>query len=132
MPKTKYLRVSRNKDPITLRLGHQTIEETNKYTYLGEINNRNMNMKEQIKSIEGKVEAAYQTLIAITEDREFKSIKMQAVWTLLETCIIPFITYASETWHINKTENKGLNQSINSIQMVYSINLHRKIQYNKL
>ena len=34
MPKTKYLRVGKNKNPITLKLGHQTIDETEKYTYL--------------------------------------------------------------------------------------------------
>ena len=55
-------------------------------------------MKDQIKSIESKVEAAYQTLIAITEDQNFKSIKMECIWKLVKTCIIPIITYASETW----------------------------------
>ena len=74
-----------------------------------------MNMSDQIKAIEGKVEAAYQTLIAVAEDREFKKIKMEAIWTLVQTCIMPIITYASETWHLNKGENKKLNQSLDKI-----------------
>ena len=110
MAKTKYLRTGKLKTPITLNLGTQTIEETEKYTYLGEINNRKMNMSNQITAIIGKVEAAYQTLIAVAEDREFKKIRMQAVWTLTQTCIIPIITYASETWHLSKQEKKKLNQ----------------------
>ena len=86
MPKTKYLRVGKNNNPVNLKLGQSTIEETEKYTYLGEVNNRRMNMSEQISAIEGKIEAAYQTLIAVAEDREFKKIKMGAI------CFEPFIT----------------------------------------
>ena len=115
MPKTKYLRVGKKEPPITLKLGNQTLEETTKYTYLGEINNQRMNMKDQITAIEGKVEAAYQTLIAVAEDREFKGIKMQAIWVLVNTCITPLITYASETWTLTKQEEKKMNQMLDKI-----------------
>ena len=74
-----------------------------------------MNMTEQITSIGRKVEAAYQTLIAVAEDREFRGIKMQAIWTLIQTCITPIVTYASETWHINKQETKKLNQILDKV-----------------
>ena len=74
-----------------------------------------MNMSDQLTNIEGKVEAAYQTLIAVTEDREFRGIKMQSIWLLIRTCIIPIITYASETWHITKIEQKKLNQCLDKI-----------------
>ena len=92
MAKTKYLRTGKNKEQINLNLGDKTIEETDKYTYLGEINNKQMNLSNQIKAIEGKVEAAYQTIITVAEDREFKKIKMQTIWTLIHTCILPIIT----------------------------------------
>ena len=115
MPKTKYLRTGKNKDQIELKLGDSTIDETDKYTYLGEVNNKNMNLKDQIKIIESKVEAAYQTLIAIAEDQNFKDIKMECVWKLVQTCIIPIITYASETWEPNKGEMKKLNQILDKI-----------------
>ena len=75
MAKTKYLRIGRKNNPITLKLGDRTIEETEKYTYLGEINNKKMNLADQIKNINSKVEAAYQTLIIVAEDREFIGIK---------------------------------------------------------
>ena len=115
MPKTKYLRASKRKTPIELNIGERTIEETGKYTYLGEVNNRNMNLKDHLKHIRGKVEGAYQTLLTIAEDNEFKGIKMQCIWKLVETCIVPIITYASETWEPNKSEMKQLNQMLDKI-----------------
>ena len=115
MPKTKYLRPGRNKEEIELMLGDQRVEETDKYTYLGEVNNKQMNLKDQIKNIEGKVEAAYQTIMTITEDQNFKNIKMESIWKLVKTCIIPIITYASETWEPNKSEMKKLNQILDKI-----------------
>ena len=118
MPKTKFLRPGKsntNNKKIELKLGENTIEETEKYTYLGEVNNRGMNLKDQIKSIEGKVEAAYQTLVAVAEDQNFKTIKMECIWKLVKTCIIPIITYASETWEPSKGEMKKLNQILDKI-----------------
>ena len=115
MPKTKYLRTGKNKEDITLKLGEKKLEETDKYMYLGEINNKKMNMYDQIKSIESKVEAAYQTLTAVTEDREFRGIKMKSIWLLVKTCIIPIITYACETWSTNKMELKNLNQVLDKV-----------------
>ena len=91
------------------------MEETDKFTCLGEINNRMMNLSDQIKSINSKAEAAYQRLMTITEDRDFKGIKMASVWLLVSTCIIPIITYASETWNTTKQETKKLNQLLDKI-----------------
>ena len=115
MPKTKYLRPGNQKNTINLKLGDMNVEETDKYTYLGEVNNKLMNLKDQIRNIEGKVEAAYQTIITITEDQNFKYIKMESIWKLLKTCIIPIITYASETWEPNKGEMKKLDQTLDKI-----------------
>ena len=115
MPKTKYLRAVKAQGTIELKLGERIIEETDKYTYLGEVNNKKMNLQEQIKNIEIKIELAYQTLITIAEDREFKKIRMEAIWKLVNTCIIPIITYASETWDPTKQELKNLNQALDKI-----------------
>ena len=40
---------------------------------------------------------------------------MQAVWKLVQTCVVPIITYASETWHLLKNETKRLNQALDKI-----------------
>ena len=54
MQKTKFLRTGKQKDKIELKIGGKNIEETDKYTYLGEVNNKAMNLKDQIKDIERK------------------------------------------------------------------------------
>ena len=35
---------------------------------------------------------------------------METTWKLIETCIQPIITYASETWNLNKKEEKDLDR----------------------
>ena len=115
MSKTKVMRPGKHKMSINLKIGDKNIDETDKYTYLGDINNKAMNLKDQIKAIEGKVEAAYQTIIAVAEDQNFKDIKMQCIWKLVRTCIVPIITYACETWEPIKSEMKKLNQILDKI-----------------
>ena len=51
-----------------LKLGDMEIEETDKYKYLGEIINNKGNLEDHIKMLEGKVEAAYQTILHIAKD----------------------------------------------------------------
>ena len=115
MPKTKFMVTGNRKHNINLKLGERQVDETDKYTYLGEVNNKRMNLKDQITQIERKTEAAYQTLIAVAEDREFRGIKMEAIWRLVSTCITPIITYASETWEPTKHEMKRLSQTLDKI-----------------
>ena len=40
---------------------------------------------------------------------------METIWTLIETCIIPIITYGSETWDINQNQTKRLNRILDNI-----------------
>ena len=44
-------------------------------------------------------------------DKEFKGIKMRALWELVETSIIPIITYVSECWKMTQ-EDRRLTQTI--------------------
>jgi hypothetical protein len=100
-------------EPITkdkLTLGHMEIERTEKYKYLGEIINDRSTLENQIQEIKKKTEAAYQTILLIAGDQNFRNIEMGTVWKLLETCIIPIITYGAETWNPNKQETKELNR----------------------
>ena len=115
MSKTKFLRIGKSKQKVELKIGKDVIDETDKYTYLGEVNNKSMNLKDHIKNIEGKSEAAYQTIIAVTEDQNFKNIKMECIWKLIKTCIIPKITYGCERWELLKSETEKLNQILDRI-----------------
>jgi len=60
--------------------------------------------------LKGKVEGAYQTMLAVTNDNNFKGIEMEVIWKLYETCIIPIITYAAETWNTRVRDIKDLNR----------------------
>jgi uncharacterized protein YggT (Ycf19 family) len=67
------------------------------------------------KEIKSKAEAAYQTILQIAGDKNFKNIQMGTIWKLLETCIIPIITYGAETWNLNKQETKEINKILDQI-----------------
>ena len=91
------------------------LDNVNSYKYLGEVINDKENLENHIKQLEGKVESTYQTILAIAEDKNFKNIKMKSIWKLVDTCIIPIITYGCETWTKNKKENKKLNAILDNI-----------------
>ena len=40
---------------------------------------------------------------------------MDSIWKLLETCIIPIITYGADTWNLNKQETKELDKILDQI-----------------
>ena len=71
--------------------------------------NDKTNLKDQIAQLERKLEAAYQTILAIASDRHFRNTQMETIWKLVTTCLIPIITYGGETRKPTKTEKKKLN-----------------------
>ena len=46
-------------------------------------------------------------------NKEFKGMKMQAIWKLVEAVIIPIMTYAAEGWNCNKTDTNKLQTIFN-------------------
>ena len=91
------------------------IEPTDKYKYLGETVNKKTKPERPNKQIEGKVEAAYQAMLAKAGDRHFKNIHMETIWKPMSTCITPIIAYAGETRKPTKEERKKLNQPLDRI-----------------
>ena len=63
----------------------------------------------------GKVEAAYQTIMTMTGNPEFNDIEMEIIWKLLETCIQSIMTYGGETWNTTKKEMQEINRSLDKI-----------------
>ena len=74
-----------------------------------------MSLEPNITKAKSKAEGALQTILAIAGDPLFKGIQMETIWKLIETCIIPIITYRSETWETTKKENKATNQILDNI-----------------
>ena len=103
------------KNKTTFRLGNTELEKTDKYKYLGEIINEKHNLEDQIKQNRMKSEGALQTILGIAKDPHLKGIEMDTVWKLLETCIIPILTYGCETWAPLKKEYKELNRILDQI-----------------
>ena len=98
-----------------LKLGDMEIEETDKYKYLCEIINNKGNLEDHIQMLEGKVEAAYQTILHIAKDKNFKGLKMAIIWKLVETCIIPIITYGAESRTTTHKESQKIQTIMNNI-----------------
>jgi len=116
--KSKVMRIGKDterQNAHQFKLGDMDIEYADKYKYLGQLINNKTNLSDHIKSIKGKCEATYQTILNILYNREFGNVRMKAIWKLVEVCIIPVITYASETWEPKKTEMKMLNSILDNI-----------------
>ena len=63
--------------------------------------------------LEGKVEAAYQTILHIAKDKNFKGLKIAILWKLVETCIIPIITYGAESRTTTHKESQKIQTIMN-------------------
>jgi hypothetical protein len=113
--KSKILILNKKKQDHNLKLGEMELETTEKYKYLGEIINKSKNLKDQIEENRRKAEGAFQTILTIAGDPTLKNLEMEIVWKLVETCIIPIITYGGETWDLNKGENKKSNAILDNI-----------------
>ncbi len=114
--KSKVLKIGKKgeKNP-NLKLGNMEMDMTKTYEYLGETINDKGNIENHIKKIRGKAEAAYQTVRVIAGDKDFNLIDMETTWKLIETCVLPIITYASETWNNTKEQTKSLNRILDNI-----------------
>ena len=113
--KSQSMTIGKTNEQPKFTLGQMQVVATEKYKYLGEMVNEKLNLKDQVKQIEGKVEAAYQAMLVIAGDCHFKNIHMETFWKLVSACIIPIITYAGETRKPTKEENKKLNQLLDRI-----------------
>ena len=114
--KSKVMIMKKNPQLQTqLKLGEMIIKTTENYKYLGEIINHKKTTKNQIDEAKRKAEGALQTILTIAEDPILRGIQMETIWKLIDTCIIPIITYGSELWNPNKKETKQIDQVLDNI-----------------
>ncbi len=97
------------------KIGDLELEETETYKYLGETLNNSGNIADHIKSIKGKVEAAYQTIRLISGNHDFKGLEMETIWKLIETCILPIALYGAETWNNTKKQTEEIDRILDNI-----------------
>ena len=103
IPKCKVIR-SGPGPKTQLEMNGKILEEVTAYKYLGDMVNSKGNLKDQITEIKKKIHAATQEILSETGNKEFKGMKMKAIWLLVETVIVPIITYGSEAWNATKQE----------------------------
>ena len=102
------------KEPSSkLTLNGQILDEVEAYNYLGEMINNKGNLSAHITELEKKIQAATQNIITETGNKELKGIKMEAVWQLVDSIIIPILTYGAERWDPTKTELQQLQTIMN-------------------
>jgi len=97
------------------KLGDLTIDPTDNYKYLGQTMDRNNRNQTHISNIKGKVESAYQTILSIMGNKNFRNIQMTTVWKLIKTCIIPTITHSCETMELTNKDIEDLNRILDNI-----------------
>ena len=110
--KCKVIRKGKGKKS-NLKLNRKVLEEVPTYKYLGVTINSKGNLSDHIKEVESKIRGATSKIIAETGNKEFKGIKMKAVWQMVDAIIIPIMTYACEGWTLNKEEQKKLQSIFN-------------------
>ena len=103
----------RNVKKSALTLNGEVLEEVPRYKYLGEIINNNSNLSDHLEEIEKKIKGATATILAETGNKEFKRIKMHAVWQMVDAIIIPILTYSCEGWTPTKEEIRKLQSIFN-------------------
>ena len=99
-----------------IMLNNTILEEVPKYKYLGKIYNTKGNLEEQLKDLETKTMAATQRILAETGGKEFKGMRMKAIWQCIEATIYPILTYGSEAWNPTKKGEEGRRTDTKDIQ----------------
>ena len=77
--KSQTMIIGNTKERPQFTLGQITLDLTNTYKYLGEMINDKTNLKDQIAQLERKLDAAYQTILAIAGDRHFRNTQMETI-----------------------------------------------------
>ncbi len=95
--------------------GEMELDNTETYSYLGEKLNSHGDLTDQVKSIKGKVEAAFQTIQMVAGNSNFNKIEMETIWKLVETCIILIASYTSETWNNSIKITDDVNRILDNV-----------------
>ncbi|KAK1795740.1 hypothetical protein P4O66_001223 [Electrophorus voltai] len=114
--KTKVMRVN-HQTKVQITIGQQTVEDIDKFTYLGSVvSNNDGGSEADVRCRIGKAAGVFQHLRRIWSSTTINTgIKMH----LYSTIVIPTAIYASETWRNTKRIAQKLNFSINSASAKY-------------
>ena len=55
-----------------------------------------------------------QKILSETGDKEFKGMRMKAIWQCIEATIVPIMTYSSESWDPTKNKEEQIQKIFNT------------------
>ena len=115
--KSKIMKIGNKAKKYTgsFKLGEMTLEECTQYKYLGVILSENRNLEKHLHDTKRKVEAAFNTIMAIAGSTDLKNVELKTIWTTLEACIIPIMTYGMEACIPNKKEKATIKQTMDNL-----------------
>ena len=64
---------------------------------------------------EGFVKTELSTIQFLTENSTFNQIEMETIWTIIQACILPIITYSGEAWKKTKKNYEEANKILDNI-----------------
>ena len=113
--KSNVMKVGKRGNKEEMEMGQMKMDYTKKYKYLGLTQNETNNLEDHLRNTRAKVEAAYQTIMAIAADSVLINLELETIWRNIEICIIPTIIYSGEVWKITKGEKKQINRMLEGI-----------------
>ena len=113
--KSKIIKIGKKLPQHDFYLGRMKLGYCEKYKYLGVMFSSKNNMDEHLKETKKKVEAAYNTAMAIAGSTDLKNVELKVIWEMIEICILPIITYGWEATTPRKSDEKQLKQMMDNI-----------------
>ena len=110
--KCKLLKVGPGRAP-TIKTGNTELENVNSYKYLGVLFNTRNNLKDHIEALASKIRAATLKIMAETRDKNFKGMKMRAIWEYANATLVPILTYGLPAWEPSKPETEKMQTILN-------------------
>lgn len=108
-PKTKVMRINtKNTDPITI--GDQTLEDVDKFTYLGSVIAVDGGTEDDVKTRIGKARTAFNILNKIWKS---KNISLKTKLQIFNSNVKTVLLYGSETWRTTTNITNKLQTFIN-------------------
>ena len=103
--KTKTMTIGKEQEKLQIKLDNKTIEQVNKFVYLGGMVTEDGKSAEDIKRIIGLAAAM---MAKLTKLWRSKSIKLKTKVKLYETLVIPVLMYGAETWTLKKEDERRI------------------------
>ena len=91
-------------------LGSLVLEECSQYTYLGEVIDRNLSIKQHLTHLKSRSFVVSTTMFGIATDDILNKMKLPTLLQLYQTCWVQAILYNSETWTLQQSEISQIQQ----------------------